>query len=313
MEGYGSQDGALHSSPSRITALPLPQDGVPSPGVSPRASRRYTQNNLSPTMAQEDVPVDDPPIPELPFPATTAVRDAVRTRSTGSVPRIRKTGLSASIEDEERAVEWIAPLYKVPTDAQGNQSRGPKLEVNGKSAVNTNHSEDEINYPIGTVGRRLQHTLKTAKEEQSKYEKQASLAAWATNIAMFSQIVSNAIITGLSASGGGRHGALGTIVSAFLARIRGTREPERSKTHSQNLEKYIRELRAFIEDHGMSQGREHDDRIGYFRDGFNKLQTAIHQAENGQPLSSADSGPPSPHTTTASTIAPSEKSVIKPE
>lgn len=66
-------------------------------------------------------------------------------------------------------------------------------------------------------------------------------------------------------------------MSAFLARVRGTREPERSKSHSENLEKYIRDLKAFVEDHGMSTGQEHNERIDRFRDEFSRLQTSIHQ------------------------------------
>ena len=63
-------------------------------------------------------------------------------------------------------------------------------------------------------------------------------------------------------------------------RIRGTREPERSVIHSQNLEKFIRELEAFILDEGLSRDRKWDPEVKHFRQEFDKLQTAAHQYVN---------------------------------
>lgn len=72
-------------------------------------------------------------------------------------------------------------------------------------------------------------------------------------------------------------GALNTVISSFLVRVRGTREPERSITHSQNLEKFIREVQAFILDEGYSRDRKWDEKVKHFRVEFDKLQTAVHQ------------------------------------
>lgn len=60
-------------------------------------------------------------------------------------------------------------------------------------------------------------------------------------------------------------------------RARGTREPERSVTHAQNLEKFIRELEAFILDEGLSRDHKWDDEVKRFRVEFDKMQTAVHQ------------------------------------
>ena len=59
--------------------------------------------------------------------------------------------------------------------------------------------------------------------------------------------------------------------------MRGTREPERSITHSQNLEKFIRELEAFRLDEGHSRDQKWDENVKRFRVEFDKLQTAVHQ------------------------------------
>lgn len=76
-------------------------------------------------------------------------------------------------------------------------------------------------------------------------------------------------------------GAIGTIIASFLVRVRGTREPERSVTHSQNLEKFIRELEAFILDEGLSVDPKWDYNVKEFRLEFDKLQTAVHQCVPG--------------------------------
>lgn len=171
---------------------------------------------------------------------------------------------AASLEDEQQALNWIVPVQNgMPPEKRR------------------------------TVGERLESTLVVAKEEQAKYGQRAKLAGMAVNGAMFAQIIINALITGLSASTSNRNaqigvsalGAIGTIVASFLVRVRGTREPERSVTHSQNLEKFIRELAAFILDEGLSRDRKWDSDVQRFRLEFDKLQTAVHQSENGQPMS----------------------------
>ncbi|KIJ52602.1 hypothetical protein M422DRAFT_243386 [Sphaerobolus stellatus SS14] len=194
-------------------------------------------------------------------------RSTLSRRATG-VPGLK----TASQEDEKQAIDWIVPVR----DANGGLNRG----ISG------------VGEKRRSVEERLQATLDTAKMELVKYQKKAHMAGLAINVAQFAQIVSNALITGLSASTSNRHaqigvsalGALGTIISAFLVRVRGTREPDRSTAHAQSLEKFIRELEAFILDEGGSYDRKWDAEIKRFRTQFDRMQSGIHQSENGQPV-----------------------------
>lgn len=66
-------------------------------------------------------------------------------------------------------------------------------------------------------------------------------------------------------------GALSTIVASFLARARGSGEPELSVTRVKDLEQYIREVDAFLVDHGDATSNDHDDQLHKFRMRFEEL------------------------------------------
>ena len=66
-------------------------------------------------------------------------------------------------------------------------------------------------------------------------------------------------------------GALATLVAAYLARARGSNEPELSTTRTKDLEQFIRECRAFQLDHGHLHGIEYDADIVGFRRRFEEL------------------------------------------
>ncbi|KDQ12359.1 hypothetical protein BOTBODRAFT_67551 [Botryobasidium botryosum FD-172 SS1] len=141
--------------------------------------------------------------------------------------------------------------------------------------------------PVKTLEERLTPTLEIARELQKKAQKKAFLTGWALNIAIGLQVVIGALITGLAAVTTGRNtsimtsilGAFSTIIASFLARARGTNEPERSKAHSNNLQKYIRDLEAFILDFGRESGEEYDQKIAEFRDTFEELENTTQKSE----------------------------------
>ena len=54
-------------------------------------------------------------------------------------------------------------------------------------------------------------------------------------------------------------GALATLVASYLARARGSNEPELSNTRVKNLEQFIRECKAFLLDYGHTY--EHDKEV----------------------------------------------------
>jgi SMODS and SLOG-associating 2TM effector domain len=66
-------------------------------------------------------------------------------------------------------------------------------------------------------------------------------------------------------------GALATLVASYLARARGSNEPELSITRTKDLEQFIRECRSFILDYGHVSGHEYDSELIGFRRRFEEL------------------------------------------
>jgi len=130
-----------------------------------------------------------------------------------------------------------------------------------------------------TVQQRIQKTVDNAQRELTKYTRKAQMTGYSLNVAIGLQVVISALITGLSAVTTGRHtsimtsilGGAGTIVASYLARARGSNEPELSTARAKDLEKFIRECEAFIEDHGYEHGHEYDQRIEHLRGQFEQL------------------------------------------
>ena len=66
-------------------------------------------------------------------------------------------------------------------------------------------------------------------------------------------------------------GGFGTIVASYLARARGSGEPEVSLSRSKDMAKFIRSMKAYIEDHGDEEGPDHDAIINDMREEFEQL------------------------------------------
>ncbi|KAJ7904979.1 hypothetical protein B0H13DRAFT_2024203 [Mycena leptocephala] len=130
-----------------------------------------------------------------------------------------------------------------------------------------------------TLQERLQPTLDVAEEEKIKCEWKAQTTGYALNIAIGLQVLLGALTTGLSAAISGRKASIGisflggasTVVASFLARQRGSNEPELSLTKSKDLDQYIRECKIFILDHGHLTGTEHDAELKNLRDRYEEL------------------------------------------
>jgi hypothetical protein len=84
------------------------------------------------------------------------------------------------------------------------------------------------------------------------------MAGYALNIAIGLQVVVGALTTGLSVVTSGKQtqimtailGGIATIIAAFLARARGSGEPERSSMRARDLEQFVREAESFVMDRG---------------------------------------------------------------
>ena len=64
---------------------------------------------------------------------------------------------------------------------------------------------------------------------------------------------------------------MATMVASYLARARGSNEPELSITRVKDLEQFIRECNAFKMDHGHVVGTEFDDELISKRRRFEEL------------------------------------------
>ncbi|KIJ67194.1 hypothetical protein HYDPIDRAFT_107918 [Hydnomerulius pinastri MD-312] len=88
------------------------------------------------------------------------------------------------------------------------------------------------------------------------------MTGYALNIAIGLQVLLGALTTGLSAAISGRQaqvmtailGGLSTMVASYLARARGSNEPELSITRVKDLEQFLRDCRAFQMDHAHEYG-----------------------------------------------------------
>jgi hypothetical protein len=66
-------------------------------------------------------------------------------------------------------------------------------------------------------------------------------------------------------------GGMNTLVAAYLARARGSNEPELSITRVKDLEQFIRECQAFQMDHGHVLTGEFDRQLIGLRHRFEEL------------------------------------------
>jgi len=132
-----------------------------------------------------------------------------------------------------------------------------------------------------TVGERLQPTLDTAIIEKDKCAAKARWSGIALNAAIGLQVLFGSLTTGLSAlsvAGGPSAakattavGALSTLIASYLARARGSNEPELSIARTKDLEQFIRECRTFQMDHGHMIGDGHDKDLVRFRGRYEEL------------------------------------------
>ena len=67
-------------------------------------------------------------------------------------------------------------------------------------------------------------------------------------------------------------GGFSTVVASYLARARGSNEPELSITRVKDLDQYLREVNAFILDHEDATGdKKLDEEVERFRRRFEAL------------------------------------------
>jgi hypothetical protein len=66
-------------------------------------------------------------------------------------------------------------------------------------------------------------------------------------------------------------GAFATLVASYLARARGSNEPELSIARVKDLDQFLRECKNFEGDHGAYTGHDYDKQLDYYRSRFENL------------------------------------------
>ncbi|KAF8838524.1 hypothetical protein BDN67DRAFT_982439 [Paxillus ammoniavirescens] len=157
---------------------------------------------------------------------------------------------------------------------RGVTRRGTRLSLGGQNTPGLDWivPVDEKSNSQRTVGDRLQPTIEHAIIEKDKYAQKALWTGYALNIAIGMQVLLGALTTGLAAAvTDPRHygdslnstcvvtwvlfkGGMSTMVASYLARARGSNEPELSITRVKDLEQFLRESKAFQMDHAHEYG-----------------------------------------------------------
>ncbi|KAG1826691.1 hypothetical protein EV424DRAFT_1345465 [Suillus variegatus] len=143
-----------------------------------------------------------------------------------------------------------------------------------------------LNLQRRNIEERLRPTILKAESERERYAKKAKMTGWALNVAIGLQVLLGALTTGLAAALSGKQvsigtsildhapGGMSTLVASYLARARGSNEPELSITRVKDLDQFIRDCLAFEMDHGHQYGTPENglnDRLEYLRKRFEEL------------------------------------------
>ncbi|EGO20036.1 hypothetical protein SERLADRAFT_478659 [Serpula lacrymans var. lacrymans S7.9] len=133
-----------------------------------------------------------------------------------------------------------------------------------------------------TLEDRLEPTLRVAEAEKEKFAQKALWTGYALNVAIGLQVLLGALTTAIASATIGKQtsiatailGGLSTLVASYLARARGSNEPEASITRVKDLEQFIRDCQAFVMDHGTEYGEDKPElnkRVEEFRRRFEEL------------------------------------------
>ncbi|EMD37656.1 hypothetical protein CERSUDRAFT_154405 [Gelatoporia subvermispora B] len=177
-------------------------------------------------------------------------------------------------------VDWIVP--QAPQPPPGLISRAGSFQI--------------VEPRERSIMERLQPTLLHAYEELGKARRKAKLTGYAINSAIGIEVVLGALTTGIAASTSGHEtttviailGGLSTLAASYLARARGSGQPDSSILLCRDLENYIRDLEGFMLDHGTVLGPEYDIMIAHYRKRFEEVLGNAPQ--DGKPRAAAAAG-----------------------
>ncbi|KAG6895688.1 hypothetical protein C0992_013279 [Termitomyces sp. T32_za158] len=280
----------LEHSPSAPHATSVHHVSETAPVVS--SNNHSTEHSpTSPT----SVPFSTAPIPSAISGGTYASVPPVSDQGSSSVPALGLNGSSPrstqrkpvpqtslvfeDVDSRQRAL----PLPPLPPEVRVRASRigldepsasGPRSGIDYIVPVNGRTARQK------TVGERLEPILLTAITEKDKYTLKAKMTGYTLNIAIGLQVILGALTTGLASVAATSHqtamatailGGFSTITASYLARARGSNEPELSITRAKDLEQFIRQCEAFQMDYGQTLGDKYDKEIQDLRGRFEEL------------------------------------------
>lgn len=232
--------------------------------------------------------------------AASTSSDGGRPHSPPRVPP-RVTRSSSALPE----LGYIHPRpIPIPGGEAYRRSTAHYAESETFGPTNTKDDQEKSKFQPGTVGFRLDPTVKYAKAECAKAERTAMITSFALHIATGLQILIGALTTALGAALSGKNtsvaistlGGASTLVASYLARSRSTNEPQASREKADRLNHFLREVEAFQLDHGSDtgdklddKGNKLDDKIKGFRLGLEGMlgnhtgSVAIHPGQAGPP------------------------------
>ncbi|KAF9777899.1 hypothetical protein BJ322DRAFT_517364 [Thelephora terrestris] len=187
-----------------------------------------------------------------------------------------------------RNVSWMAGAPRPrsgmsPTDGTMVEN-GPGVWSGSRGALRMASGHDFlVGVPVmgprpKTLQDRLKLTVDAATAERNKFQKRSSQQSIIINGAIGLQVIVGALTTGVAASGtvhiGAVVAALGgtsTILASYLAKVRGSGEPEFSTIRARELNTFLREVETFLLDHGDEIGSDYDDQVTSFRERFEMI------------------------------------------
>ncbi|KAL4071935.1 hypothetical protein V8B97DRAFT_1915489 [Scleroderma yunnanense] len=248
-EAHGEHSSKLHGIPT-------------SPGNSINASRRHSSRGDDSQHVEH--PQSAPPVPPkaliLPLDSEKNPSDAW-TQSQDNYQREMERGSRRRSSSTLGRGGWEDNLY--------SPSRRTTLRrVNREITPGMDAHVPVIQSPNSlTVRYRIQETISEAEKERDFSAQKAKRTNFALNVAVGIQVMLGALLTGLSAVTVGRQtyvitsilGGVSTLVASYLARSRGSSEPELSIGRVKDLDHFLRDCRAFRTDYGHAIADQHND------------------------------------------------------
>ncbi|KZT65683.1 hypothetical protein DAEQUDRAFT_768630 [Daedalea quercina L-15889] len=148
-----------------------------------------------------------------------------------------------------------------------------------------------------TVSERLKPTLEHAMAARAAAKRKAKYSGYALNICIGIQVVLGAITTGVAAASTTSRtstsvgipilGGLSTLAASYLARSRGSGEPEKSVVRAHDLEHFIRDAEAFLLDRGHLIGPQYDAEVRRYRTRFEEIMGHVSGKNGVEPQAQA--------------------------